>query len=211
MSSISFADVVHPADVGVRDLASEAHFVDETLHPPGIDGDVHWKKLQRNALSHLEVVRSIDFTHPTPSEQAGDPVSPSNHRSWLKSCRIGCGERRGRRVGRVVVVCRWRDQTAASFMMEQGFDLVPQGRIAGTGRIQERRPFNLGAFTRGVKELRDQLPTIRAHELGPISPASCREPQGARPFLVSEAILLLITAIGRSVLREPMGFQPGMA
>src|SRR5205085_9859132 len=89
MSATVFADVVHPADVRMRNLPGEAYFVDETLHTPYDVGELRRKELQSNPLSHLEVVGSIHVAHSAASEQAHDPVSPSNDGAWLKSRWIG--------------------------------------------------------------------------------------------------------------------------
>src|SRR4029079_19589497 len=63
MLAAGFADVVHAAHVGVRDLARETHFLMKPDQPIGSMRDLARQELQRNGLSELQVLGAIDFAH----------------------------------------------------------------------------------------------------------------------------------------------------
>ncbi len=76
-----FADVVHPAHVGMGDLARETNFLMKSREPIGVMRDFVRQKLECDGLTELQIFRSIDFAHPAASEEPDDAVTLSEHRA----------------------------------------------------------------------------------------------------------------------------------
>jgi hypothetical protein len=74
--TVGFADVVHPADVRVGDLARRAHFVVELREAQGIAPQVLRQELQRAWLAEPQIVGAVDLSHPAASQQPDDPIAP---------------------------------------------------------------------------------------------------------------------------------------
>ncbi len=72
--AVGLADVVHPADVLVSDLAGEPHFVVELGQARGIAFERCRQELQRERLPELEVVGPIDLAHAALAESRDDAI-----------------------------------------------------------------------------------------------------------------------------------------
>jgi hypothetical protein len=74
--AVDFADVVDPADVGVRDPPRNAHFILEALEQSLVACGLVWKKLEGYGLAESEIVGAVNLAHPAFSEQRNDAVAP---------------------------------------------------------------------------------------------------------------------------------------
>jgi hypothetical protein len=82
---IDLVDVVHAADVRVRDLPRHPHLVVE-LHQAGrVAIQFGRKELERNRLRELQVVRAVDLPHAAATQASNDAVPSAEHRAWRKS------------------------------------------------------------------------------------------------------------------------------
>ncbi len=61
--AIDFADVIHAADVRMRDPARDADFVAEALEEIFVASCLFGKKLERDWLAERKVICPIDFSH----------------------------------------------------------------------------------------------------------------------------------------------------
>jgi hypothetical protein len=80
---VGLDDVIHTADVGMRDLARRADFVMEARQPVGVS---------------REILRAIHFSHPASADQ-GQPWSLQIYRAAGRTIRRN-GSRRGFRARR---------------------------------------------------------------------------------------------------------------
>jgi hypothetical protein len=62
--AVGVADVVHAADVGMRDLTCEPNLGPESLEQPGVVRRRGRQELQRDDLIEREVECAIDLAHP---------------------------------------------------------------------------------------------------------------------------------------------------
>lgn len=83
--SVDFVDVVHAADVGVRDLPRHPHFRVQLRQACRVAIDGWRQEFQGDGLAELQVVRSIDLTHTTPAETPDDPVAAAEQRTGIES------------------------------------------------------------------------------------------------------------------------------
>ena len=90
--ALEFADVVHAADVRMRDLPRHPHFGVELRQARGIAIDGLRQELQRDGLAELQIVGAVDLAHPALAEPPDDAVAA--RRRW---CRAGSGRGRSRR------------------------------------------------------------------------------------------------------------------
>jgi len=72
-----FADIVYPADIGVRHLARHAHFAMEPFEQSLIPASFRRQELERHRLPQHQVRGAVNFAHPAASQQADDAVSPA--------------------------------------------------------------------------------------------------------------------------------------
>jgi hypothetical protein len=79
------ADVVHPADVLVRDLAGEAHLVVELRQAEGVVFKRRRQEFERDRLAQRQVVRTIHLAHTALSEAGDDAIAISEEGSRLES------------------------------------------------------------------------------------------------------------------------------
>jgi hypothetical protein len=98
--SVDFAKIVHAADIRVRDLARDAHFVVKAGQHAGIARHGFGQELERHRLIESKVVGAIDFAHAAFAEQSDDLIAPSHHHARGEaalapgdSCRNGRGPR----------------------------------------------------------------------------------------------------------------------
>jgi hypothetical protein len=82
--TVRLADVVHAADIRVRDLARRADFVVELRQTHRVVAKRDGQELQRHRLAEAEVVGAVDLAHPTLPQQPDDPVAPVEDRARLK-------------------------------------------------------------------------------------------------------------------------------
>jgi hypothetical protein len=73
------ADVVHAADVRMRDLPREPDLGVELRQPRGIAVDALGQELERDRLPEFEIVRAVDLAHPAASEPSDDAVAVVEH------------------------------------------------------------------------------------------------------------------------------------
>ena len=79
--AVDLADVVDAADVGMRDLARDAHLGVEALEAVLLRSESPRQELQRDRLAELQVVGAVDLAHAAAAEQADDPVALGEDRS----------------------------------------------------------------------------------------------------------------------------------
>ena len=91
--TIHLADVVHAADVGVRDLARNAHFAVEAFERMRVKRTAFVQELQGHWLVELEVSSAIDFPHAAYAECAEDPVAFGEDDARCEASVFGCGGR----------------------------------------------------------------------------------------------------------------------
>ena len=88
--SFDEADIVDAADVGVRNLAGDAHFVAESRQRRFAHVGTA-QKLQRHGLIEDQILSPIHLAHAAPSEHAEDPVSARQHRTGGKPAFVRAG------------------------------------------------------------------------------------------------------------------------
>ena len=71
-TAVPLADVMNPADIGMRDLAGGARLVAQARRQGGL---VAAQELQRDGLAEREIVGAIDLAHAAATEQADDAVA----------------------------------------------------------------------------------------------------------------------------------------
>ena len=74
-------DVVDAADVRMRDLATETHFIVQSAEEDRVAREAGGKELQRDRLVELRVVGAIDLAHAAGAEEAGDAVAAGDDRA----------------------------------------------------------------------------------------------------------------------------------
>src|SRR5213075_2832657 len=72
MLAVHVADVVHAADVRMRDLPRDAHFADEPRECVRVAADPLREELQCDRLAEEEVVGAIDLAHAAFAEERDD-------------------------------------------------------------------------------------------------------------------------------------------
>ncbi len=95
-----FRDVVHAADVRMRDLPRQPDFLMEARQPVGAMRELLRQELQRDRLSELQVVRTIHLAHATAAQQSDDAVAAGQHRAG-NELRAVEGVRRQQPIGSV--------------------------------------------------------------------------------------------------------------
>jgi hypothetical protein len=79
VAAVKFADVVNPADIGVRNLPCNPHFRKQPLAFHGIIRERLGQEFQRHRLSELEIVSPIHLSHSSAAYQPDDSVSVGQH------------------------------------------------------------------------------------------------------------------------------------
>ncbi len=93
--AVDLIDVVHAADVGMRDLAGQSYLGVELRQARGIAIDVGGQELQRDGLAELQVVGPVHFAHAARSEPLDDAITPAKQRAGLEAAvvdRAGRGQ-----------------------------------------------------------------------------------------------------------------------
>jgi hypothetical protein len=67
-------DVVHAADVRMRELPRDADFGEEALTAYRVRRQRRRQEFQRDGLAELQIVGAIDLAHPAAAEQADDAI-----------------------------------------------------------------------------------------------------------------------------------------
>jgi len=81
VEAFGLADVVHAADIGMRDLAGDADLIVETREDAFIAGCDFREKLEGDGLAEGEVCGAIDFAHAAAAEESGDAVTAADNGS----------------------------------------------------------------------------------------------------------------------------------
>src|SRR5580765_3778927 len=76
-NAVGFANVENTADVGVRDLTSDAHFAVETRQRSSVLHKLFRQEFQRYVLIELEVLRAIDFAHAATADKRDNAIAIS--------------------------------------------------------------------------------------------------------------------------------------
>ncbi len=79
------ADVVDPADVGVRHLPRQPDLGMKARKLDGIAGQLRGQELQGDGLVELQIVGSIDFSHPALSYESDDSIAIRKNRPRSES------------------------------------------------------------------------------------------------------------------------------
>jgi hypothetical protein len=152
---VAGAAVEQPSDVGVLEVGQDLPFHQEPPPDLGVVG-ASADQLDRDLLAVLIVGPDpqIDGPHPAPSQLAGHLVRPQPAPDVRSPFRHGLGRRtHGSR----------QERASPILGRQQRLRLLPQGRVAGTRRVQVRRP-GLRRQARGrVHHVAKELPTVRTH------------------------------------------------
>jgi len=85
---LDFVDVVHPADVWMRDLPGHPDFGVQLGQPCRVTIHFRRQELQRDLLPELEIVGAEDFPHPAFPQPADDPVATAQDRAGREAAMI---------------------------------------------------------------------------------------------------------------------------
>jgi len=80
VTATTLADVVHAANIWMRNLAREFDFLMEFGDPVDVAGEFVRQKLEGYRLPEFQVFRPIHFTHAAAADQADDPITVGQHR-----------------------------------------------------------------------------------------------------------------------------------
>ena len=97
--AVDLADVVHAADVLVRDLAREPHLGVELREPHRVGLERRRQELQRDRLPELEVVGAVDLAHPALALAIDDAVAAVEEGAGLEAAVAAVGRRPATRPG----------------------------------------------------------------------------------------------------------------
>jgi len=86
-----FADIVHAAHVGVRDLARDADFLVETRQQILIAARGFGQELEGDGLAQHQIVGAKDFAHAAFAEPRDDPVAAGEQSAGGEALGGGCG------------------------------------------------------------------------------------------------------------------------
>src|SRR5258708_39357752 len=78
-------DVVHAANIGVRDLPRDTHLASKAGHRRWIISGGFWQELERNRLLEREIVGAVDLTHSTLAQQTSDSIAVGKQRTRRES------------------------------------------------------------------------------------------------------------------------------
>ena len=178
------ADVVHAADVRVRDLARETDLREESLDTVAVRRQVRRQELQRDRLAELQVIGAVDLPHAAAPEESDDPVALGEDRPRREAAgvdRVRRREpphlRRGRRPLRLLRHRRRRqprrhlrdrrDRLAARAAEARRLrNAGPAARAGNHGaRILSNRHFGVGAGV-GIRIIAGGVPTGCAPGVG---------------------------------------------
>ena len=126
--AVHFADVVHAADVGMRDLARDPDLAVEAFEQPGIVGGGFREKLQGDGLVELEVDGAIDLAHAASAHQTENAVAVGQDRTGGEAPFLGSARRR-RRLG-----SRLRDGEGSSVAVAGNRRSALRTEAAGDGK-----------------------------------------------------------------------------
>jgi hypothetical protein len=74
-AAVGFAYIENPADIGMRNLASETHFGVKSIQCGFVPGKIHRQKLQGNGLAEFQVIGPVDFAHTAFADEGDDAVA----------------------------------------------------------------------------------------------------------------------------------------
>jgi hypothetical protein len=85
--AVVLGDVEHVADMGVRDLPGDAHFLVEAGQAVGVVGQAFGQELEGHGLPQLQVVGTVDFSHTALAQQGHDAIASgeqlAREEAWL--------------------------------------------------------------------------------------------------------------------------------
>src|ERR1019366_1634408 len=96
--AFDLAEVVHSANVGMRDLAGGAHLAVEAFEQAGMVRRRRGQELQRDGLVELEIDGSVDLAHAAAAEESEYAVALAESGSGGEEGFIRRRARRGRRL-----------------------------------------------------------------------------------------------------------------
>src|SRR5262249_2209791 len=76
--AVNLADVINPADVGMRHAPRNSHLIAKAFDQALIARGFFRQKFERDGLSKCEIVGPIDLTHASFAEQGDDAVTAGN-------------------------------------------------------------------------------------------------------------------------------------
>src|SRR5262249_6839831 len=77
--AVGFADVVHTADIRVRDFTSQAYFFEESLQALLTARERERHELERNRLAQPQIISAVNLAHCALAKQAHDSVPRSEY------------------------------------------------------------------------------------------------------------------------------------
>ena len=80
-----FADVVHAANVGMRDFPGNTDLAVKTIQQSRLGRDRLGQELQRHGLIELEIGGTVDLAHASPPDDRDDAVAFAEQRSRRKA------------------------------------------------------------------------------------------------------------------------------
>ena len=95
--AVDLVDVVHAADVRVRDLPRHPHFGVELRQARRVAIDLGREELERDRLPELQVVRAIDLAHAATAEPFDDAIAPAKEGARFEAAVV---DRAGSRASR---------------------------------------------------------------------------------------------------------------
>ena len=171
--AVDLADVVDAADVGVRDLARDAHLGVEALEAVLLRSESPRQELQRDRLAELQVVGAIDLAHAAAPEQADDPVALGEHRAGREAAgldRIGRGQPADLRGRRAAPPRRLRDRGRCDVRRQLRYRRNGLAAFRAEARVHRRlRRARRASRRRGVHSLLSRSLSLvqpRARESG---------------------------------------------
>ena len=136
VAPLDVADVVDAADVRVGDLPRDLDLVQKAGPSRRVRLDVARQELQRDALPELQIVGTIDLSHPAPTEQPIDPVSVRDHRPGRnRPSSNGVDSDRSRSVSGYEVRVRSTDSGCSALPQAGQYRLPPAARSEQAGQV----------------------------------------------------------------------------
>jgi len=86
---VRLADVEDAADVGMRDLARDAHLAMETRECDAIQHELFRQEFQGDVLVEFQVFGAIDLAHPAASDERDDAISVGEERAGKDASALG--------------------------------------------------------------------------------------------------------------------------
>jgi hypothetical protein len=81
MLAVEFRDVIHAADIRMRQLPRDANLGKEPFAPHRIVRQCFGKKLKSDGLAEFQIIGAIDFPHPAASHEPDDAIPVCENRA----------------------------------------------------------------------------------------------------------------------------------